>query len=723
MEPTAFFAGILIPGFLAVGLAALGSSEPGPWTPPQTFIPDEFLQAVKFLRGHGMASPRGGIYRQAKAVGIDPWRPRTPVDVRGWVFPARDGETPQVITLEGLTYPATEVGDPVDIDSDLLTVAPFYWSLNAIHEDLAIATLMLVGDAPRAERLFLCRKADPRDGFAISLLTAFIRVWRTQAVVSHLAGNAERTLEIAVAISRNRSAFEAEVARITTEDPNLRRLNDPLPEFLGYLEEADLLVTDSQRRLARGWKRPSLAEIQRQAPERRIELLIEAMDDLATPQSTFDSPPIFGNDPLVQALVAEGEAALPALFDTLENDLRLTRSAMTRHGTKLEPVRNAALAAVQNILQTYQGAESLKALWLRTEGMDQTQRWLAVLQDSNAGRAKWLDVTRRLFHRGEAEYTSPDGRPYPDAQAPLCAEALRPQFEHELTEILIERIVELSSAPYRYMTDDVRDIEVALEMLRGLAIWAPAEAVPLEARVLGRAYEFTYDTDGYRCLDRLGSPLGAGIGAAVAALDRAGDRLAFPRFVAWVELNENPMACFRKESAEALSPFVFLRGRPDVDAAAERIFRGEGSPWNLTQIARTRLRALEEFTHSPLLKVEAVQRALFDILDDRSLFGHIELDGKSVPRFDVVRPDGKVLGAINIAEGSPMPHRGEKIPFRVCDLLMVTLAYLKGAPRFAASWPDELRDEAILAMKAFLRENANNADAILPWQQYWRFAS
>ena len=76
-----------------------------PWTPPETALPEEFVEATRRLFDLGMADPRGLDYREIE-VGTGRVLRRTGlVETRGWLLPAEAGEQRFAVCWNGLLYP------------------------------------------------------------------------------------------------------------------------------------------------------------------------------------------------------------------------------------------------------------------------------------------------------------------------------------------------------------------------------------------------------------------------------------------------------------------------------------------------------------------------------------------------------------------------------------------------------------------------------------------
>src|SRR5262249_47772884 len=160
--------------------------------------------------------------------------------------------------------------------------------------------------------------------------------------------------------------------------------------------------------------------------KKRVAYLIEALEEVDARQGGQPGGVDLASDPRVEALIACGDAAVPALIDAFEKDERLTRSVhfwrdFSRNRTVLS-VREALLTAVMSILRvrvfepaatgdnfTARGEEGVKktaarlrAYWKEDGGLSFDRRLMKGLTDPQADAEALrgaADHPRRLGQR------------------------------------------------------------------------------------------------------------------------------------------------------------------------------------------------------------------------------------------------------------------------------------------------------------------------------------
>lgn len=711
-----------------LGLACFGFAGQTPWTPPKTSLPEEIVETTQFLLKHGLGDPRGGEYRVVKIEGESgPY----PSEIHGWVLPERSGHPRRVVTLNGMTYPVREVGGPADLDKDLANPSHFFFGFTNSRlqpfSGLIGALLLLRGETERAERLFGRRPDPSRPGeqFTAIGLSCFGAGWE-KAVRAHQNGEAKNALEMGRRLAAWRSDFEAEAVRRLGE-PAVRQRYDPeakegeRPVVARFLAPLDDLVRDSERRVNRGEKKIDLAAIKRLPVEERVAALVDAMDEISVQQMGQPGSVIFGEDPVVQALDETGEAALPALFDVVKNDTRLTRSVGFWRDfapdRQLKSVRQAAIASIQIIFQTFDlsgptGAFDLdyaKSLWLRSKGTSNANRWLVVLQDDQASPGKWQEAAGNLFKRESVHMLSESswrGASKPgEAKVPFKAAALPASLRPQLTAILARRTRQLSTGasikgPYDWIAP--------LNTLESLALWDNQAARSVGKELLAKIYTYLQDPDHAGNLRNLGARLGE----AVDALVRGGDFEALTNYASFLSKIPEAGAALSDSRGKVLAPFTSFKDDPRAQAMTRDLLLSEASSFNLTRLARVWHGTLDDLVSTPLLQIPTVQDGIIGLLDDETLLGTVEARPDQMVALYNLK--GEQVTSFSPDSANKAPATGERIPFRVVDSLMTSLARLKGAPAFVAYAPLSTRNHAVSEMKRFLRINAHRTREILP---------
>ncbi len=154
--------------------------------------------------------------------------------------------------------------------------------------------------------------------------------------------------------------------------------------------------------------------------KRKLAYLVEALEEVDARQWGQPGGVDLASDRRVAALIALGDAAVPALIDVVENDERLTRSVhfwrdFARSRTVLG-VREAALTAVMSILRvrvfepvatgdnfTGRGEEGakataarLRAYWKKYGSLPFDERMMKVLTDPKAKPEAWREAADNL---------------------------------------------------------------------------------------------------------------------------------------------------------------------------------------------------------------------------------------------------------------------------------------------------------------------------------------
>ncbi len=203
--------------------------------------------------------------------------------------------------------------------------------------------------------------------------------------------------------------------------------------------------------------------------DEQVATLISWLDEVDARQWGQPGGVPLGSDWRVQALIAIGDPAVPALIDAIEHDRRLTRSVHFwrdfSHDRTMLGVREAALTAVLSILRveafapastgdnfTKRGEEGadrvveyLRAYWARYGATPFDERMMNVLTDPEASFAARREAAQNL-----AQLTTPrdrgttfasggwllEGDPGPNPaiakfSGPTCAEAILTAYEAE----------------------------------------------------------------------------------------------------------------------------------------------------------------------------------------------------------------------------------------------------------------------------------------------------
>jgi hypothetical protein len=503
-----------------------------PWTPP-TGLPETLVAATGTLFDEGMADPRGGEYRTITVQYGDPRLPDAGrVTAHGWVLPTAAGTGGQrfAVCWNGLVYPVVSVGDPADLASDVRALvegggmnSPFAsedtsdW--NSLKETtpspLKVCYLMRLGEGDLARQLYAAQIAPqtalmkrlhmpvppPGAGIRKDPYLPLATVWTSsladRAVRTHRSGADALSLADLQELTALQPMIEAEAARRGSTEGAGGGVHTVGQPYFGFLKTVPRLMADETRRVAGPQSHPALAQIMAMPDKTaRIAALIQALDQVSVQQQENPGGVEPDGDPIVAALIDQGDDAVQPLIDTVKNDQRLTRSVSWGHG--LQPgtpvsVAGAAFAALVDILHTSKfsaapddmydrakAAAALQAYWDRYKGLPLTERWYRMLADDTAGQAQWLEAAKEIV-RPQGERVRGgwiEAAPRTTGTPLLSGEALRHGHTPSVAALMARRVYSLDvfAAANGNSSIQVNDAADAHTMALCLALWDPQAA-------------------------------------------------------------------------------------------------------------------------------------------------------------------------------------------------------------------------------------------------------
>ncbi len=712
------------------------------WKPPTSKVPHDFVYAVRLVFDQGLADPRGCDYRDVEVVtGSSRFNNDGITPTRGWVLPPTDGDGRRfVVCWNGMVYPMLSCGKRADLDSDVKAVVARLlkpdeptvdaWRPRTSAEgtvwhgtlgndgDLATALLLRLGKGDLASALWAAnhpaeepvgRGVREKNHPYLSLVSLVARTRFNQALGGHRRG------DDAVALD----GFRRLKAFATAAEATAKLLNNGAdkdwPASLGCLAQVPTLLADQERRA----KEPSRAAVVCMGPGRhpnasvRIAALVARLDEVCDGTQLWGGNDL--SDPVVRALIREGEPALEPLLKCFENDKRLTRGGYIpndRFGghaaMRCQDVHKAAESAIDGILsRAYIELSPEEDLILRREAtttgrevaryreltryarwLSPAERWYTILAEDRATPAEWTFAATALADRG----TDPVGpettvwtrrlasksRGTDDGTA--LGEPLRGKKHPSVTDLMLLRL------------EQCKETEVAADLAEALARWEPKAAL-LEPLV--------------RRSNQLRAEPKSGHQFAWLVQKRCelGDRTALDDYVAWVGLATPKILDGIGRYSQHFDPMGRYPTHPGMAAAAEHLFGDEKSPWlPLFQHGErgSSCEQIPELIATNLLRQPVFRKAVLKELDNRVGEGTVQ-----------VRPDGRVeIRRRNSTEarggGSvrelDVPEGGVNQTFRVCDFVAWQICEkFDAAPRCELYWPEERRDKAVAACGAFLR--------------------
>lgn len=723
LPPIAPFAGSWLP---------TPPQQSAPWQPPAGVvgIPDALVSATGVLFAAGLADPRGLEYRTVTLTVGTVWGSAGELETQGWLLP---GPGPQfAVAWNGLVYSVVAVGPAQDlaaavadcVRADAAVQAayvrdrpgePFRRHVSAGAEPetvspasllpLKAALLLRLGEHALAREVWAAWTAgmqvEGNDGEHLRdplLMLAVDWLWSLfdRAVCAHMRGDDRLALASARALSGLGDHIVSAVVRrgVFSE----RRAPS---EALHFLAPLPALLADQQRRAA-AEARPA---------DDRIAELIRDLDQVNARQRSQPGGVAIGGDPRVQALVREGDEAVPALLAAIEDDTRLTRAVSFHRDfhrdRNVHTVRDTALLAVREIVDAPDFVTSfddlqrddrrrevvahLRAYWLKWRGVAPMERWFRILADDGSPREQWLAAAHGLT-RPDA-WTFGDGVAHRLVRPRKVTAALRRRSDPSLTALLVRRIDDLAAQPGD-AASRTSPFAAACGLAQDLAAWDATGGLAGLTRQWRRARDLMaserppYEAPG--CL-----------AALTTARIRGKDRGALAEYSDW--LAAQPADKVAHWAKDLVEPLWQHAGRPEAERAAERMFGEPTASW----AARVGQHSFDQMLAVPMVRLRAFRALVLRILADRRPIGTVQIrDGGSL----VYTVDGGVQGSSSRYPADPqMPPAGTRLTLRLCDYVAWQLAAHHELKPFELFWPEAERERALVEVAAWVRKRSDAA--------------
>jgi hypothetical protein len=766
----------------AVKLAGKSIPDPPrqkePWTPPRTKLPRFLVSATSALFEQGMADPRGCEYREVEIVDGRTFK------TRAFVLPERPGDPGRfAVGWDGVIDPASSVGPAADLDADVRAQADSMhrdrgndaagkridaagkggrrqgavgfrnssWRRGAfgpggppgaqIPSALNLCILLRLGRADLAEELFAAgttwtpeiRGRDLTD-YQITYLTLageWAATMFLRLVDAHMRADDAIALDAARRLSAFAKAAEARAMEMGFELEPARFGNDR-PAYFPFLRQLPALLADQERRSLE----PERGPIPDHGgnPAGRVAALIRDLDEIAIRQMVH-----FGNNanssPLVQALVAEGDAAALPLLTAIESDTRLTRTVTEGRGMSIDrrvhPVLEPEFAALTAIFKTEQFsgqqyqvesgtlsrkdlARSMRDFWIRNRALSLTERWYRTLRDDSSGYRQWWEAAASIV-----QPTDPAGPAFQGAHVrrpesgatPMKGEELRSRRDPSVSELLARRTLEIARAPRQRTIPDVALANACL-LARLLDHWDRKAALPVIRALMTQARESVERdrSEGYSQFFNLVEFI-AGFTLIRA---RAGEPAALAEYAA--EIRKCDVEKDRPNRLDAFEPMWTYPDDPAVREAARWLFNDPGSSCagllrkpgsnRMSSFSNTNLYA------SPLLRSAGFREAVLDAMAIKSEVGTVRRCQQTLVQYEV--KDG-VRGGFSASEADlEGVAQGVDQSIRTCDYIAWQISAIEGAPQCELYWTKEMRDTAVKECVAFLKTYGDRFTAEAP---------
>ncbi|MCE0485151.1 MAG: hypothetical protein LV479_13055, partial [Methylacidiphilales bacterium] len=718
------------------------------------------MSAITELFNEGMADPRGCEYREVE---ITAGLGEGDVKTHGWVLPG-DGKELFAVTWSGVVYPLKSAGPPADLKkdvTDLLARDQKMWGhynpTNAdirghyrVNEWMAIthdgllplkaALLLRLGRADLAEAVwkewfFANAEQSVRDPYVL-LANEWLQVAFDQASFAHMWGDDS----LALAGFRKLGPVPAEVEAAATQRGIAK--DKPGKPYVEGLDQLPALLADQERRAQEPPYVPVLQSGQpAQGPE-RIAALIHDLELVDARQMVNSGQTDVSTDPIVRALIEEGDPAVEPLIKCLEEDNRLTRSLFTFHMMgrgPMIPVYEPAFAAIVGILKTpfyFSDSDNsasnvfrepsdprdrqprdlsmadrkflagkIRAYWDRYKSVSLADRWYATLQDDNAGADAWflavdnivqptdISTTPRTMFGGGGSF----GGVFPrKAPVVLQGESLRAKTNPIVSDLIIKRFKEVLA---QSASDKNISFDPVGKLILALADW-DGKAHLDDLREMAQAFHKRFPHEQGAFVSTLQTE--AMIFRKRLAL---GDPRTLQDYADWlVAINPTEWCNF-----DLTNPFQIMWHYPNdpvIRQAAEKMFNGENSRWSPLNRVRpvNESSTLSDLATTPLIGLAAFRREVIRRLGDTSLDGTVQLNENGNVGCMLTDDVHQNFTVASCKDDPLAPSVSSSISFRTCDWFAYELSRLDGFPRIGLYWPQAQRDAAVAACKAVLMQ-------------------
>ena len=722
-----------------------------PWTPPATTLPPELVADTRTLFLQGLADPRGGEYREITVQVNHPWYPQ--LRTHGWVLPRATGAAQAfAVCWDGQVYPVVSVGPPADLSADVeamvrdpvipASMLPFGDEAVSASSfsPLKVCLLLRLGKADLAEQPWAAHSASlPPGDLYLTLASHWAWSLLSRTVDARSVGaNPRLALFLVRRLTRIRAGIEGEAAERHLPHPSAPPGSQPFgppassSSYLGFLDFLPELLADQEDRARAPKHTPALEVGEKSFPTKRayIAALIGDLNEVTFTNSGGDAPQI-AQDPIVQALIAQGDDAVEPLIQTAASDRRLARLVWMdgfTHTVFRTRISQVALVTIFLILQVsdfggsaspedspVKTAAALQAYWDKNKTLTPLERWYRTLADDKATPPQWheaADAVVRPTNVAYLGYGATSAQLQPGVVFPLRGEPLRARYGSSISRLIARRVPQIAAVDWQHPWLSTQNAHNAALMALDAARWDARAALPAlraQAAYLGQLKMNQYGSD---------PQLDADQSAIALARRQGGDRQALADYTAWLLAQSPETAGFG--GTAAFEPLWRCPHDPAVTAAAARLFDGPTSPWKPFLQKRQNTSDFGEMLQSPLLGVEAFRRSFFVALGDKTEMGKLTLNGQGWWSADMpgLEGSGSLLGNDNSIDRLH-PKNAQAFAVRRCDVYAWRLSHLAGMPRFELYWPQAERDAVIAQAVERLRHYGSRFEYQKDLDGFW----
>lgn len=743
-----FFTGDYIP---------LPPQQQSPWMPPSTRLPESLIDATDFLFKHGMADPRGCEYREIEIVigGFGQESGGKRLRTHGWVLPKMADNWHFAVAWNGLTYPVFAVGVPANLNADVMALIKADGELARKHETpihgfafdseycsvhyskmslLKVCLLLRLGQRRLAEKYWDCWTVGMSINYSVSYF-GLSKEWAWEYFDRTIRAFERKDDHLALSGAQALAILWSELERDTAKRDSqnwagIHTTSSFKGVYYDFLTQIPTLLADLHRRVkTEAHKRPfdkELATFPDQST--RIRVLIDDLDNLSTPKKFLPNINDLANDPVVQALIKEGDAAIGPLLECVETDNRLTRFVEYQNYVSdahehVFGVWEIAHFVIEEILQTHifepvtnpswmstmagrrVEASRIRKYWQTYGKMQPAERWYAVLADDDASTEQWLDAAQRItfpVNASNAVYGCVDLVPNRSADIlVLNGEVLRAKKNLSVTELMIKRTNSMLTAGHS-KEERLASLKNSCKMALHLSHWDIQAALPILADEIKRCQHAIAGNQPY------GDNYELEYYIAEMSIQRisGGDRFAVEDYIQWLRTTVPHLTEY--SIPEFLEPLWRFPDNVLLNSEAERVFNDVASPWeDMTNGPKQWCWTipLGHLIDSPLIGVDGFKNHVLRKLSDKSMGGTIKMrEGL----WTDIKLNNDSMDAYYCNHEPPLPPVEKEFTGRVCDIYAIYVTQLDGAPRFEFYWSEDRKYKAIEACISFLQQYGRN---------------